>query len=239
MSTQTIADTTTPVPVPMPLSRRVLGALAPVGPLAMAGWALAIPYHVLEEPAEWIPKVAGDLGRTQLAMWMLLIFALTAGAGAIVTGLVARRGAVKLGTTGLVLTFLGFSALNFSSGTYDGAAGAAMNSGLDVAATEDIVTELDSFQALTIGGAVFLPLMFVGVILLGLALWRGRAVPRWAAGALIVAFPVVLVGGFVSMLLNALGWALMAVGFGAAGAVYSRSQADGPHRAVGRRAQDA
>lgn len=212
--------TTTPAPVGT--TTRWLGYLAPIGPLAMAGWALAVPYHVGEPTDVWIPKVAENAGRTQLSMWMMLLFALTAGVGAIVTGLVARRGSLRLGTAGMVLAFLGFSALGFSGATYDGAAFAGMRSGLDLAATGRLMSEVDNLQAPTVAGMVFVPLMALGVILLGLALWRGRTVPRWAAGAVVAAFPVVFAGGVVAMPINAAGWVLLALGFGAAGVAYAR-----------------
>jgi hypothetical protein len=124
----------------------------------------------------------------------------------------------------MVLTFGGFSALSFNGAAYDGAAAASYKVGNDVATTERVLAELDKFQAPSIGAALFIPLMFIGVILLGIALWRGRAVPHWAAAALLLAFPAVLAGGFVSMELNATGWALMAVGFGAAGAAFARTR---------------
>ncbi len=202
--------------------RITLAAVAPIGPIGMALWSWAVPYHVMDEPASRITAVANDMGRVQWAMWGLLLFALTAGVGAIVTGLVARQGSYRLGTAGLVLTFLGFSALNFSSGTADSTAGAAQLAGLDLPTSERVVAGLDEFQAPTIGGGLFIPLMFIGVLLLGIALWRGQAVPKWAAAILFVSFPVVLFGGFVSMAVNGLGWALMAVGFGAAGFAYAR-----------------
>ena len=161
-------------------------------------------------------------GRTQLSMWGLFVFALTAGVGAIVTGLVAQRGSYRLATIGMVLTFGGFSALSFNGSAYDGAAAASYKVGNDVATTERVLAELDKFQAPSIGAALFIPLMFIGVLLLAIALWRGRTVPRWAAGVLLLAFPAVLAGGFVSMELNAVGWLLMAIGFGAAGRTFSR-----------------
>lgn len=217
-----MTTTTTPTEAPPRTDLRWLGYLAPIGPLAMAGWALSVPYFVGEPTDVWVPKVAESLGRTQLSMWMLLLFALTAGTGAIVTGLVARRGSPRLGTAGLVLAFLGTSVMAFGSVGYDGAAAAGVNSGLDVPTVERLLSEMDTLSAPTIGTAVFVPLYAIGVILLGVALWRSRAVPRWAAVALIAAFPVVFGGGAVAMWLNAAGWVLMAVGYGAAGAVYAR-----------------
>jgi hypothetical protein len=215
--------TMTTTPPRVTTTTRWLGYLAPIGPLAMAGWALALPYHVGDPTDVWIPALAANVARAQLSMWMLLLFALTAGVGAIVTGLVARRGSPRLGTVGMALAFVGFSSLSFSGAGYDGAAFAGMRSGLDLVATERLMSEVDKIQAPMIGSMVFMPLMAFGVVLLGIALWRGRTVPRWAAGALVAAFPVVFAGGVVAMPVNAAGWVLMALGFGAAGVAYARS----------------
>lgn len=203
-------------------ARHALALAAPLGPLAMAVWALSVPYHVADAPAQWIPQAAAGLGRLQLSMWMLLLFALTAGAGAIVTGLVARRGSRRLGTAGLVLAYAGFAALSFSGAGYDAAAVATRQAGLDLAASERVLAEMDTFQAPAVGSAVFIPMMFLGVVLLGIALWRGRGVPRWAAATLLASFPLVMAGGFIAMPVNALGWLMLATGFGAAGLAFVR-----------------
>jgi hypothetical protein len=106
------------------------------------------------------------------------------------TGLVARAGSPRVGTAGLVLTFAGFSGLSFSGAGYDAAAIAARQAGLDLATTQKVLERIDALQAPAIGAGVLVPLMFAGVILLGVALWRGRAVPRWAALATLIAPPV-------------------------------------------------
>jgi hypothetical protein len=201
---------------------RYLGFLAPIGPLAMACWAFALPYQLGDEPAVWIPKATSATGRLQVAMAALLLFSLTGLIGAIVTGLMARAASRRIGTTGLVLTFLGFSAVTFSGTGYDAAAVASYRTGRDIAGTERVLGEIDGFVAPALAGALFVPLMAIGVILMGIAFWRGRTIPRWAAGAMLAAFPVILLGGFASTLVNGVGWLLLAVGFAAAGTSFAR-----------------
>lgn len=201
---------------------RILGYLAPIGPLAMAGWAFALPHQISDASQVWIPKAAAGSDRLQISFIMLLVFAVSALVGAIVTGIEARRASYKIGTAGLVFTFLGFTAVSFSGAGYDAAAVASYRTVNDVAQVEKILAELDSFVAPMLAGAVFVPLMALGVILMGIALWRGRTVPRWAAAAMIVAFPVILAGGAVSTIVNGFGWLLLAIGFWAAGATYAR-----------------
>ncbi|TDB81728.1 hypothetical protein E1264_32265 [Actinomadura sp. KC216] len=202
---------------------RILGYLAPLGPLAMAGWALALPYQLADEPAVWIPKAAAATGRLQIAMAMLLLFALTSLAGALIIGLRAREASRRIGTTGLVLTFLGFSAVSFGASGYAAAAVASHDTVNDVAVTERILKELDGFIAPMLAGSLFVPLMALGVILMGVAFWRDRTVPRWAAATMIAAFPVILIGGYASTLINALGWLLLATSFGSAGSTHVRT----------------
>lgn len=198
--------------------------VAPVGPLAMAGWSLSIPYALGDQPAEWVPKMADDV-RVQLSFVMMLFFVLTIGIGVIVTGLVARRAAPRLGSTGLCLAWLGFAAMGFGGIGYDAIAAASLRAGVDTAVSVRMLEEADQFIAPTIGGVLFIPMSFLGTILLGIALWRGRTAPRWAALLLIMAFPVILAGGAFLMAVNALGFAMIAVAFFAAGREFTRPPA--------------
>lgn len=187
----------------------------------MAGWSLSIPYDLTDAPAAYIPKLAND-ARVELAFWMMLAFVLTIGVGVIVTGLVARRGSPRLGTVGLVLAYLGFSAMGFGGIAYDGIAAASVRAGLDVGTIEDILQQADTFTAPMVGGMIFIPMSFIGTLLLGIALWRGHTAPRWAAALLIVAFPVILAGGAFLMTANALGFVMVAAAFAVAGREFAR-----------------
>jgi len=73
---------------------------------------------------------------------------------------------------------------------------------------------------------LFLVGMVIGGILLGIALWRSRAVPRWTAVALIVSSPLRLVydGGINAI--TALTWVLTAVGFAGASVALMRMSDD-------------
>ncbi|WTX01017.1 hypothetical protein OG216_47205 (plasmid) [Streptomycetaceae bacterium NBC_01309] len=213
--------TTTPAATAAPT--RLITWITPIGPLAMAGWAFTIPYQTSDELAVWIPDAAAATGRLQIAMLMLLLCALTATVGTLVTGLMARRASRKLGTTGLVLTFLSFGGVTFGGAGYDAAAVATYNTVHDTATTERALDEYESFVAPMLATALFVPLLAVGVILMGIAFWRGRTIPRWAAGAMLGAFPVIVLGGFVSTAVMAIGWLLLAAAFGSAGAAYAHA----------------
>ncbi|WTW98415.1 hypothetical protein OG216_36025 [Streptomycetaceae bacterium NBC_01309] len=137
--------TTTPAATAAPA--RMIAWIAPIGPLAMAGWAFTIPNQTSDEPRVWIPESAAATGRLQLAMVLLLLSALTATAGTLVTGLMARRASRRLGTTGLVLTSLGFTTVAFGGAGYDATAVATYKTVNDTAVTERTLDEYESFIA--------------------------------------------------------------------------------------------
>lgn len=195
---------------------RLAAWIAPIGPLAMAGWSLSVPYDLADPPEVFVPKMA-DGFRVELSFWMMLVFVLTIGVGVIMTGLLARRTAPRLGTAGLVLGYLGFTAMGFGGIAYDALAAAPLRAGLDLETIVRILGEADRFTAPMVGSSIFIPLSFLGIVLLGIALWRGRTVPRWAAAVLVASFPVILAGGAFWMPANALGFVMIAIVFGIAG----------------------
>ena len=77
----------------------------------------------------------------------------------------------------------------------------------------------------------------IGVILLGVALLRGRVIPAWAAWALIVSQPLHVVFAVVipSNGLDAAAWALTTVGFAAAANAVARRSPGQPALSQGRR----
>src|SRR5262249_26935614 len=74
--------------------------------------------------------------------------------------------------------------------------------------------------------ALFVIGHLVGTVLLGAALWRARAIPRWAAAAVAVSMPLHLVA-FVSSIaaLDIAAYALLIVGFAACAVRFVREAA--------------
>lgn len=205
-----------------PLARwqqAALGALAPAAALSLAAWGAVIPFAVSDPPEVWIPAVAAAPHRVELALGLLVLFGLTASAGALVVGSLARRGAPRLGTVALVVAFLGYTAASLDLLAYDGLALTAVRGGVDAAA---LLEGYESIGAVAVAGPLFL-LMPLGTLLLGVALWVGRTVPRWAAAAMVVGILLVPVGGFLANAVLTAGWLLVAAGTAGAGAVYARS----------------
>jgi hypothetical protein len=100
----------------------------------------------------------------------------------------------------------------------DWAAVAATQAGIDPGTTTKILDQLNANPVLLAGTIGFVLGHVIGMILLGVALLRGRAIPAWAAWALIVSQPLHVVFAVIvpSHLLDAAAWGLTTVGFAAA-----------------------
>jgi hypothetical protein len=160
-------------------------------------------------------------------LWLTLIAMVTLVPAVTAVGLLARRHSRRLGTTGLVLAVAGFACLSALS-TVDFTALAAVRSGLDPAAITQVLDALNTDATLTVAVAVFALGHVVGVILLGLALLRGRAIPAWAAWTLIVSQPLHVVFAVIvpSNALDMAAWALTTLGFAMAAVAVGREPAD-------------
>jgi len=130
-----------------------------------------------------------------------------------------------LGTIGAVLGFAGYSSLFFGVLPSDAAALAAAQTGVDKDTTTQILDQMAAHPSAAIALMLFVIGHILGTVLLGVALWKGRLVPAWAALVLIVSQPLHLVFAVVvsNRLLDAAAWSLTAVGFAAAGAALVRA----------------
>lgn len=210
--------TTTLAPTRYPL----LGVLAPLPALGNAAWALAVPYATSDPPEVWLPAVAAAPGRMELALAFLLVTMLTAVPSVLVLGALARRVAPRLGAVATVVAFVGAVGVGVDGLAYDGFAIAA--AGLDPATLTALYGRYDTLLPVLVGGTLFLGVP-LGTLLLGAALVTGRAVPRWAATAIMGGVLVAVFGGYVAMPLLVTGWLLVALGSAVAGAAYARRQA--------------
>lgn len=164
--------------------------------------------------------VTASPGTATILGWMGLIVGLTLIPGVIATGWAALQGAPQLATAALLIAVPGWSAgLLFPSPEL--MAAALGTAGVDRATSVTILTSLVEFTSPGLGATV---LIFVvahigGTVLLGLALYRARVVPRLLAILLVLAQPLHFVA-FVVVQNTALdvtaSW-LTALGFGAAG----------------------
>jgi hypothetical protein len=160
--------------------------------------------------------------------WLTLLALLTLIPGVIAVGLLARRAAPRLGTIGLVLAFAGFMSLFWSlmAGSDNIALGAA-RIGQSPALTGKLLDSIGAIPPVGFASDLFVAGHVLGLILIGIALWRGRAMPAWAAAAIAVSQVLHVIFAIVVPVhaVDGLAWCLAAVGFAVAASVLVREPA--------------
>jgi hypothetical protein len=207
--------------------RIALALLIPIGPLAVAVLRGILPYSTTDNSAEVAGKVAAHQGAQGAVVWLILLAMLTLVPGTIAIGLPTARRVPLIGTLGMVLAVAGFSSL-YSVGAGDPIALSAARVGLDPGDTARLLDDVQGLPAISLASVFFVLGHILGVVLLGIALWRAKLIPAWAGVALIVSQPMhaVFAVGVPNATLDALAWGLTAVGFAAAALTITRS-ADG------------
>src|SRR5689334_13554106 len=210
--------TTTLLPADARLRARAAVLVAAVGPLAVAALRGLLPYDTVDDNATIVAKVAAHPGAETAVLWLSVLALITLPLSVLVVNGVAMRARPLLGTVAAVIAWVGFSGLAYLV-TQDQVARAGFDAGLPTDATAALMSAIDQSAVASTAAALFVTGHILGVVLLGLALWR--VVPRWAALALIVSQPFHFVVAVIvpNHALDALAWVLTAVGFTAAAAV--------------------
>ena len=207
------------------LDRRALAILMPIGPLAIAFVRGILPYFTTDSNTVMAAKVAAHQGTETAVIWLTFVAMLTLVPGVIALGMLARRGAPRLGTTGLVVATAGFLSLFWSTvaGSDNIALGAA-RIGIRPGTTGALLDSVGRIFPIGLASNIFVAGHVIGLILLGIALWRGRVVPAWA-GLLLAVSQVLHVVFAIIVPVHALdgcAWGLTAVGFAAAAVAFAR-----------------
>jgi hypothetical protein len=210
--------TTTLLPADARLRARAAVAVAAVGPLAVAALRGLLPYDTVDDNATIVAKVAAHPGAETAVLWLSGLALVTLPLAVLVVNGAAMRARPVLGTVAAVIAWVGFSGLAYLV-TQDQVARAGFAAGLPTDATAALMSAIDQSALASTATALFVTGHILGVVLLGLALWR--VIPRWAALALIVSQPFHFVVAVIvpNHALDALAWVLTAVGFSAAAAV--------------------
>ncbi len=194
----------------------------------MAGWALTSPNTVSDTIPEAAAHIAADPVGAQLSLLFVFLAGLGGAVGALVVGAVVRRGAPRFGAVAAAIAFVGFFTAAYPGPVAAIAASSA--AGLSPTQVLDLIAAVDA-QPLGMLAATLFVCVPAGILLLGIAALlgarKGRC-PWWVAVLLVASTPVIIVGGFTSMLLLALAWVLTAVAFGAAGWVYAHQPEPAP-----------
>ena len=223
MTVTTLPPSSTAVPALSPAARRAIAGVAVLGPLCMAGWAIATPIALDSTIPQAAASLAAQPGPAAISLLFVFLAGLFGAAGSLVVAAVVRRGAPRFGAVAGVVAFIGYCAA-----TYPGPVAAIAASSAADMSSDQVLQLVAAVDAQPLG--VLSQILFIGVpagiLLLGiaavLAARRGR-LPVWVAVLLAASTPAIILGGFLSMTTLVLGWVLTAVAYGAAGWVYATS----------------
>jgi hypothetical protein len=212
---------------PLPLALRIgLAVAAPLAPLAQGLGYLLSPYGNSDDPETIFGAIARNPEVVDVLSWLSLIAGLTLIPGIIATGLAALPRASRLATAALLIAVPGWSAGLLFPNT-DLVAAAAATTEVPEANAVRLVSYLLNFStpALTAVVLIFVVGHIAGTVLLGIALFFSRAVPRVIAVLLIVSQPLHFVAFVIlqNTYLDIAAAGLTATGFGAAGLSLLRS----------------
>lgn len=163
--------------------RVLLAILAPLPMLGMGPYYILSPVDGDASFRATVAAYAADPDRADLLMYLQLPFlALVPATYAVVWA--TRRHVPRLATAGAVLALTGFiTGFGTVGGLVTPAALAASND-LDVAALADLDNAHWENPIVLLGSLLFILGLTLGLLLLGIALWRSRVAPAWTGWAL-------------------------------------------------------
>jgi Domain of unknown function (DUF4386) len=195
---------------------RLLIAIAlPIGPLGVTVARGIMPYWTNDDGRTIVEKSAAHPDLLNASAWLMLVLFPPLLLGMLVLGYVARRGAPVLATVGAGLSFLAYADWGVA-GDSDYTVLTMHDAGFDVDTIYRVVDAGYAHPVATVSGLGWVAGHILGMILLGIALYRARVVARWVGIALAVSQPIHLISAIIvpSRLLDVtLGWGLTTVGF--------------------------
>ncbi|TMR20563.1 hypothetical protein ETD86_18650 [Nonomuraea turkmeniaca] len=215
MMTRTSATTVTPPPTANPPAGRrpALTLLVLLGPLSIAILRTLLPYGTNDSPTTVVAKVAAQPGAEAAVLWLSLLAGFTLVPGMIAVGLHAARRSRVLGTAALVVSVAGFSGLP-AIVAVDQVAQSGTRANVPADVTARLLRHLLDEPTVAIPTMIFVAGHVAGVVLLGIALWRGGILPGWAGLVLSISQPLHLLFATIAPnpLLDGCAWLLTAAG---------------------------
>lgn len=194
-------------------SRILAAVLLPLGPAAIALLRYRLPYFGADGSEATVRAVQADPAGQSFVLWCGFVGILTLVPAVLAVGRLTRRRTPRLTAAALLLAVPGYLVL-----TWLIAGDLLLWAGAELAADPAVVAQLLSTAHLTteVAGGVFVLGHVVGTVLLGVALWRSRRVPRWVAVAAVACQPLHFVAAVLvqSPSLDLVAWGLNAVAFG-------------------------
>ncbi len=206
---------------PRRANRWLAALLLPIGPAAIAVLRFVMPYDTVDDPDTIAAKVVAHPGAQSLVVWLGLVGTLTLVPAVLWIAGSTRRRAPGLTVAAVLLLVPAYLVLAWISAS-DLLLWAGARNGLDPTTLAALYEH--AHPAAAIADVIFVVGHVVGTVVLGLAMWRTRIVPRWAAVATIIAQPLHFVAAVIvaSHPLDLVAWGLNAVGFAAAGLAIAR-----------------
>ena len=228
ITTTTRANLTSSVPRPPRDSRafwRIL--LAVIAPLPMLAKGMQYLLNPVDGDAGFRETVAAYAAHRQLLgvlTWLDAAFVVGLIPATVAVAWVARRGAPRLSTVGAAIALPGFFAGIALLGGVETPAVVAVQHGVDVNAMAQLSDALENEPLLLVASLLFIVGVVIGLGVLGIAMWRSRAVSAWMGMALAV-------GGFTHPFLpghvaQGIGLLVAAAGFAGASIALLRMRND-------------
>jgi hypothetical protein len=164
--------------------RVLLAVIAPLPMVFMGLFSILSPVDGGESFTGTVTAFAGSKDRLELLEWLGAPFLMLLVPATFAVAWVSRRRTPRLTTVGALLAVGGVSA---GFGLLPGAVHPAyltVRDGLDVATVDKLYTATSEHPLQLIGGLLFILGITVGLLLLGIALWRSRVAPAWMGIAL-------------------------------------------------------
>jgi hypothetical protein len=208
------------------LRRVAVAVLLPLGPLAVAAIRGYLPYFSATSTEEAVAQASANLGRMDTMLWLSVVAMAALVPSTLGAARLAQRRAPVLSLIALTLLVPAYVMLFFGSG--DVTLRAVAGTGIDPATAAAIYDAAGSTGPATLSLVVFVAGHVVGTVVLGAALWRARAVPTWAAIAVVVSQPLHFIAFVIvqSQPLDVVAWGLTALGLGVAGVRVLRTPND-------------
>jgi hypothetical protein len=202
-------------------TRWLVAVLLPIGPAAVAVLRYVLPYDTVDDPATIATKVLAHPGAESLVIWLGFVAALTLVPAVLCVAGLTRRRAPRLTVAAVLLLVPAYLMLSWVVAS-DLLLWYGARNGMDATALAALYEH--THPAAAAADVIFVVGHVAGTVLLGLAMWHVRTIPRWAAVATVIAQPLHFVAAVIvaSHPLDLVAWGLNAIGFAAAGVAIAR-----------------
>jgi hypothetical protein len=190
--------------------------LLPIGPAAVAVLRYVMPYNTVDDASTIAAKVIAHPGAQSLVIWLGLVGTLALAPAVLWIAARTRPRAPRLTVAAVLLLVPAYLVLAWITAA-DLLLWAGARNGLDATTLAALYDR--THPASAVADLIFVVGHVAGTVLLGLAMWRARTVPLWAAAATVIAQPLHFVAAVIvtSHPLDFAAWGLNAIGFAAAG----------------------